>query len=312
MSYVEVMRRSVDLARTHLQQLDDDVIMGDLSLMVEPIIAAPLIIWCGVGKSGHVAAKAASTLRSFGRPSVYINAAEAAHGDLGLFSPRSVVIALSHSGETAELMPIIANHSARLFAITSNPDSTLARHSHAVAYGSVVEACPVGAAPTTSTLVAMALCDALCVAVAAKMGITSEDFQSFHPGGSLGASLKPVRDVMHSSYAVVEEDTPITEVARAMGSTDHKGACVVRGKHGYVGIITDGDLRRALGGMCKPFDLKAFSFMTRNPRYCYPNDTVSETAATMQANRVTTMLVKDGLSITGLVHLHDCLGVDKR
>src|SRR3546814_59036 len=210
--------------------------------------AGPLIV-AGIGKSGHIAKKIASTLSSIGKPSVFVHAAEASHGDLGLIQANSAVLILSNSGETSELSDLIHYcqvHGISTIALTANPDSTLARNATAtIAYGKVTEVCPNGLAPTTSTTLSLAIGDALAVGLTHMLGTAPEDFRRYHPGGKLGSKLLHVADLMHTGDAlpVVAPDTPMAEAVVVMSEKSF-GVAVVAEDGIIKGVISEGEMRR--------------------------------------------------------------------
>ncbi|MFT8560937.1 MAG: KpsF/GutQ family sugar-phosphate isomerase, partial [Acetobacter sp.] len=266
----------------------------------------------GIGKSGHVARKIQATLASTGTPSFYVHPAEASHGDLGMVLPTDAILAFSNSGETTELADIAA-HALRtgqpLLAVTSKATSTLATTATlALTLPAMPEACPMGLAPTTSTLMQLAFGDALAVALLRQRGFTATEFGAFHPGGRLGARLRTVREVMHTGNAMplTAPDTPMRDVIMEM---THKAlGCVgIVGQNGELaGLITDGDLRRALD-----HDLTttlAQNIMNPRPLTINPDVLASEALQVMNARErpVTALFVLNpaGQPI-GVVHLHD-------
>lgn len=272
------------------------------------------VVVTGIGKSGHVARKIQATLASTGTPSLYVHPAEASHGDLGMVLPSDAILAFSNSGETTELGDI-TTHALRtgqpLLAVTSKATSTLASTATlALTLPAMPEACPMGLAPTTSTLMQLAFGDALAVALLRQRGFTASDFGAFHPGGRLGARLRTVRDVMHTGSAMplTAPDTPMRDVIMEM---THKAlGCVgIVGQNGKLaGLITDGDLRRALD-----HDLTttlATNIMNPRPLTIDPDALASEALRVMNARRrpVTALFVLDpaGRPI-GVVHLHDLI-----
>ncbi len=272
------------------------------------------IVVSGMGKSGHVGRKIAATLASTGTPAMFVHPAEASHGDLGMIVRGDAVLALSNSGETAELADLVA-HARRfglpLVAITARADSALARAADvALLLPLAAEACPMGLAPTTSTTMQMALGDALAVALLKRRGFTAADFRGFHPGGKLGAALRRVRDVMHTGDAV-----PLAGIGMPMDRalvlmTEKRFGCLgVTGLDGrLVGIITDGDLRRAMGPdlLSRPVD----DIMTRAPRTIGPDALAADALRTMNAHErpVTALFVVDpDGAIAGILHIHDLL-----
>ena len=268
------------------------------------------IIVSGMGKSGHVAGKIAATLASTGAPAQVVHPGEASHGDLGMITPEDVVILISNSGETRELADMIA-HCARfsipMIAMTRRADSTLARSAtHVLLMPDAPEACAIGMAPTTSTTMAMALGDALAVALMQLRGFDRENFLAFHPGGSLGAQLLRVSAVMHRGDELpgVEADTPMGEALVIMSQKGFGVAALVEdGK--LEGVITDGDLRRNLEGL---MERKAGDVATRNPRAIAPDALLTEALGMMNARKISALFaVEEDRTLVGLVHIHDAL-----
>lgn len=273
------------------------------------------VVVSGVGKSGHVARKMASTLASTGTPALFVHAAEAAHGDLGMITEHDVFIAISYSGESAELLtivPAIKRCGAKLIAITGNPESSLASEAdiHLDA-GVEREACPLDLAPTASTTAALALGDALAMALLEDRGFTVEDFARTHPGGSLGRRLLThVRDVMRTGAQLPTVSDRAT-LAEAILEISRKGlgmTAVLDGGARLVGIYTDGDLRRTLE---KTTDLKALGvaeFMTRNPRTIGPDRLAAEAVKMMDEFKINQLLVTDTRRrVLGALNMHDLL-----
>ena len=292
----------------------DDGLAAPFARAVEMIRAATgRVIVSGMGKSGHVGHKIAATLASTGTPSFFVHPAEASHGDLGMITRDDVVLALSWSGETSELRSLV-EYTRRwgipLIAMTAFTDSTLGRESDPVlALPIADEACPHGLAPTTSTMMQLALGDALAIALLESRGFTAEEFHIFHPGGMLGASLHFVRDIMHQGDAVplATPDTPMAQALRTM--TDKGFGCVgvVDNAGMLVGVVTDGDLRRHIAPDL--LDHSVGAIMTRMPKTVPPDCLVAEALAMMnQASRPFTVLfvVADGKPL-GIVHMHDFL-----
>ncbi|MGR3377576.1 KpsF/GutQ family sugar-phosphate isomerase [Salipiger abyssi] len=268
------------------------------------------IIVSGMGKSGHVAGKIAATLASTGAPAQVVHPGEASHGDLGMITTEDVVILISNSGETRELADMIA-HCARfaipMIAMTRRAESTLARSAdHVLLMPDAPEACAIGMAPTTSTTMAMALGDALAVALMQKRGFDRENFLAFHPGGTLGAQLLRVSAVMHrgEELPVVAPDTPMGETLVVMSQKGFGVAALVEdGK--LIGVITDGDLRRNLEGL---MTRTAGAVATRNPRSVSPDALLTEALGVMNAGKISSLFaVEDDGTLVGLVHIHDAL-----
>ncbi|MFZ1680220.1 MAG: KpsF/GutQ family sugar-phosphate isomerase [Rhizobiaceae bacterium] len=275
--------------------------------------SAGRIIVTGVGKSGHVAAKIASTLASTGTPAFFVHPVEAVHGDLGMISRDDVVLAMSWSGETAELKGVIdysRRFSIPLIAVTAGVTSSLARASDAVlALPRVAEACPHGLAPTSSSIIQMALGDCLAIALLEARGFTPDHFRALHPGGQLGANLTLIRDVMHAGDKVPLVDTG-TGMREAILEISAKGfGCVgVVDRLGRLaGIITDGDLRRHISAdlLSMPVD----EVMTHRPRTVTPDTLASSAMAIINESSITTLLVVDAGHPVGIIHLHDLLRI---
>jgi arabinose-5-phosphate isomerase len=272
------------------------------------------VVVSGMGKSGHVARKIAATLASTGTASLFVHPAEASHGDLGMVLPGDAVLALSNSGETAELADLVA-HARRfglpLVAITARAGSTLARAAGVtLLLPDAAEACPMGLAPTTSTTMQMALGDALAVALLTRRGFTASDFRQFHPGGRLGARLRHVRDLMHTADAMPLAGPDAAMDRALLVMTEKRFGClgIVAPDGRLIGIVTDGDLRRAMGP-----DLlrrRAGEIMTASPRTIGPDALAAEALheMTARARPITALFVvdADGRPV-GVLHLHDLL-----
>lgn len=271
------------------------------------------VIVSGLGKSGHIGRKIAATFASTGTPAFFVHPAEASHGDLGMITRGDVILALSWSGETAELRSIV-EYSRRfeiaLIAMTSAPDSTLGRESDLVlALPKVTEACPHGLAPTTSTLMQLALGDALAIALLESRGFTAESFRAFHPGGRLGASLHFVRAIMHQgdSLPLVPLGTRLRDAVPVMTEKGFGCLGIVDGSGVLVGIFTDGDLRRGLAA--NVLERMVEDVMSTSPRTIAPDTLVGEALAMMNtADRPFTVLfVVEERRPIGIVHMHDFL-----
>lgn len=267
----------------------------------------------GMGKSGHVARKTAATLASTGSPAFFVHPAEASHGDLGMVQPTDALLLFSNSGETTELADLVA-HSRRfglpLVAITGRAGSALANAADVtLLLPRAPEACTITSAPTTSTTMQLALGDALAVVLLTRRGFTATEFQAFHPGGRLGAQLRRVRELMHEGEAV-----PLTGLAAPMQQvlllmTGKGFGCVGVMEHGrLVGIVTDGDLRRAMGPDL--LNRTLHSVMTCNPRTIRPDALAADALRTMNEGerRITSLFVVDADRVPlGIVHVHDLL-----
>jgi arabinose-5-phosphate isomerase len=269
------------------------------------------VIVSGMGKSGHIGHKIAATLSSTGTPAFFVHPAEASHGDLGMITSDDVIIAMSWSGETAELKNLI-NYSRRfrigLIAVTADPASTLGRAADvALVLPQAREACPHNLAPTTSSLMQLALGDALAIALLESRGFTALDFRDLHPGGRLGAALTFVRDLMHTGPEMPLKPTG-TRMSDAIVEMSAKGwGCVgIADTAGHlVGIITDGDLRRHM----RPnlLDARVEDVMTAGPTTVRPDQLASEALEIINSLKRTVLFVVEGERAVGLVHMHDLL-----
>ncbi len=311
----EIAREAVACAVRGLQTLHD-ALRGELGTQferaVDTIAAAPgRVIVTGVGKSGHIARKIAATLASTGKPAHFVHPADASHGDLGMIRAEDVVLALSWSGETAELADIVA-HTQRfrvpLIASTGHAESTLARAAGIVLLlPACDEACSDLLVPTTSTTVQLALGDALAVALLHRGSFTPDDYRALHPGGRLGARLLRVRALMHTGEEIplVPETATLAEAIMRMtgGRFGMTGVISARGR--LAGVITDGDLRRAFATGFH--DRPARNLMNPHPRTAHPDDLAHAALARMNAEGITSLLVVDKEQTVGVLHIHDLL-----
>ena len=307
--------RTLDLECEGLAQLSAEV-QGPMAPAfadaVQRLAAATgRVIVTGIGKSGHVGQKIAATFASTGTPAFFLHPSEASHGDLGMVTRDDLIVALSWSGETVELKPVITysrRFAVPLVAITSRPDSALGHQSDVVlTLPRVKEACPHGLAPTTSTTMQLALGDALAIALLEARGFTAQDFKIFHPGGSLGASLAYVTDVMHAG-----DQLPIIRNGRgmpeALATMSEKGlGCVgvvdVKGR--LIGVITDGDLRRKMSS--NMLEATVDDVMTKRPKTVAANTLTSAALELINASRITALFVVEKGKPVGLIHVHDLL-----
>jgi arabinose-5-phosphate isomerase len=273
------------------------------------------VIVSGMGKSGHIARKIAATLSSTGTPAYFVHPAEASHGDLGMITAKDVFIALSYSGESQELLtivPVIKRQGARLISLTGNPRSSLAAASDAHLNAAVdKEACPLGLAPTASTTAALALGDALAVALLDAKGFREEDFARSHPGGSLGRRLLThVRDIMHSDKGIPAVNQNAT-LAEAVLEISRKGlgmTAIVDDDRQVLGIYTDGDLRRTLEKRVDFTTTTISSVMSHNPRSIMPEALAVEAVQIMEQYNISQMLVIDSNNkLVGALNMHDLL-----
>lgn len=275
------------------------------------------VVVTGMGKSGIIAQKIAATLSSTGTPSLFMHPAEALHGDLGMVASGDVVIALSSSGETEELLKLLAKIKRigdALISLTCDLKSTLAQASDVALDCSVPrEGCNLGLAPTASTTAMLALGDALAVAVSERRGFKEEDFAELHPGGKLGKKLMRVTDLMHSGDALprVNPETSMHEVIYEM-SRKKLGMTTVSQNGKLMGVISDGDLRRLLEKRGKDaMDLKAGQCMTRNPVTIDASSFAMTALNLMEARKITSLVVVgEGSRLLGVLHLHDLWGTE--
>ncbi len=274
------------------------------------------VVVSGMGKSGLVGKKIAATLASTGTPAFFLHPAEASHGDLGMVTERDVIIAISNSGETEELVgliPFLKRFGIKLISMTGNPDSILAKASDVTLDISVKEeACPMGIVPTASTTATMAMGDALAVALLNKRGLNEKDFAFFHPGGSIGKKFFiRVKDLMHTGDRLpsVLIDTPMSKAVIEI-SSKRLGHAIVLDKKGMIaGVITDGDVRRGLEKRGKKvFELRTEDVMTKNPKTISEEELAAKALSIMENYSITALIVPDekGRPV-GIIHLHDIL-----
>jgi arabinose-5-phosphate isomerase len=271
----------------------------------------------GMGKSGIVGRKISATLSSTGTPSFFLHPAEALHGDLGMLARGDIMLAVSYGGETREIIALLdalKRLEIRLVALTGNVKSTIATASEVVLDASVnEEACSLNLAPTASTTLAMAIGDALAVALLEKRDFRHDDFAALHPAGSLGKRLLRVEKLMHAAERLprVRTDTPMAEVFHEMSAKKLGMTTIVNEDETLAGILTDGDLRRLMqkhGGAV--VNMKLTDCMTRNPQTILPNLLASEALTLMEKRRITSVIVVDGQRrVLGVVHLHDLWGL---
>lgn len=269
------------------------------------------IIITGMGKSGHIGKKIAASLASTGTPSFFVHPAEASHGDLGMITEDDVVIAISNSGESRELIDILnycKRFGIKLVAITKNAESSLGKA------GDVIlllpnngEACPLGLAPTSSTTATLVLGDILTIGMIERKGFSKEDFNDRHPGGKLGSILKRVSDLMHTGQdmPILDENSNMQAVLLEM--TSKRLGCVgfINQAGDLTGILTDGDLRRCLSS--KILEEKAVDLMTKNPKTIVPNAMSAEALKIMHDKKITNLFVVENKKPVGVIHIHDLL-----
>ena len=305
----EVLRIEADALHHLMTRLDDG-----FTRAVNALLACKgRVVVSGMGKSGHIARKIAATLASTGTPAFFVHPAEASHGDLGMVARDDVFVAMSNSGETSELLaivPVLKRQGAALIAMTGNEQSALARQAEIHLYAGVqTEACPLNLAPTASTTAALALGDALAVALMRARGFTRDEFAMSHPGGALGRKLLTlVRDVMRSGEAVpaVTAEVSGMQALREMSRGLMGMTAVVNERREVIAIFTDGDLRRALE---KGVDLRSTpisQLMSRGPRTIAPEHLAAEAVEIMERNKVNQLLVTEASGVlVGALNMHD-------
>ncbi len=311
---LELAKRVLRIEAQAVAGLIDRLDAGFLKAIALILACRGRVVVSGVGKSGHIARKIAATLASTGTPAYFVHAAEAAHGDLGMITRDDVLIALSNSGESEELLtivPLVKRQGGRLVAITGNPASSLAREADAhLDAGVAEEACPLNLAPTASTTAALAMGDALAVALLDARNFNAEDFARSHPGGTLGRRLLThVRDIMRPVDDVprVGEHATVAEAVLAISRGGMGMTAVVTEALAVVGIFTDGDLRRALEKVVDLRGTPVAQVMTRNPRSIGPDRLAAETAQMMEEHKISQILVVDNGALVGALNTHDLL-----
>ncbi|KAB2665547.1 KpsF/GutQ family sugar-phosphate isomerase [Brucella tritici] len=299
---------------TALEEALNDSLSGPFVEAVKRIVASNgRLVVTGVGKSGHIGSKLAATFASTGTSAFFVHSAEANHGDLGMIGRDDVILAISWSGETAELKGIV-NYSQRfripLIAITAGESSALGRAADVVLLlPKTAEACPHGLAPTTSTLMQLAIGDALAIALLEARGFTPSDFKTFHPGGSLGASLIHIRDIMHRGerLPLVKVGTSLPDAMKVLAQKSFGCVVVVDDGGDLAGIVTDGDISRNLSRNLAA--LAVDDIMTRKPKTVDQNMLATAALNTINENHIGALIVVDAGRPIGLVHFHDLLRI---
>ena len=304
---------SIEAAAVHaLVQRIDHTFLSALDIILS---CEGRVIVSGMGKSGHIARKIAATLSSTGTPAYFVHPAEASHGDLGMITSDDVFIALSYSGESEELLtivPVIKRQGAKLISLTGNAKSSLAQAADAHLNGAVdKEACPMGLAPTASTTAALALGDALAVALLDAKGFGPEDFARSHPGGNLGRRLLThVRDIMHTDAEIpaVRDHALLSEAVLEITRKRLGMTAIVDDTQHVLGIYTDGDLRRTLEKRLDFATTQVNEVMSRNPRCIGPDALAAEAVQIMEQYNITQILVIDSANkLVGALNMHDLL-----
>ncbi len=311
MSHLDAGRRAIETERDGLTALGA-ALDHRFDAAIETMLGAVgRVVVCGMGKSGHVARKIAATLASTGTPAQFVHPGEASHGDLGMVTTDDVALVISNSGETPELADLIAHTRRRgikLIGVAARETSTLLKQADiALVLPKAPEAGLDGLAPTTSTTMTLALGDALAVALMEARGFSADDYHGFHPGGSLGARLARVEDLMHDGAALpkVTRGAPMSEVLLEITQKGFGVTAVVGDDGRLAGIITDGDLRRHMGNLmaCSAEDI-----MTIDPTTINPARRAREALDEMRARKITCLLVCDAdTQPVGVIHIHDCL-----
>jgi arabinose-5-phosphate isomerase len=308
----QVLETEAEAIRNLMDHLD-----GDFDRAVELIVACTgRVVWTGMGKSGIICRKIAATMSSTGTPSLFMHPAEATHGDLGMVTSDDVVVAISQSGatdEVIELLRMLRRMGVTLIAITSNPESALADAADLhLDLGVRREACPFNLAPTASTTASLALGDALAMSVSVAKGFKEEDFARLHPGGKLGKRFLTVSELMHSGDDVprVAEDTTMKDVIYEM-SRKALGMTTVQDDEGrLLGVITDGDLRRLMEKDPDPLVRSAGEVMHEGGVCIGPDELASAALRRLEEKRITSLMVCDGEGpLIGVLHIHDLWGV---
>jgi arabinose-5-phosphate isomerase len=313
---ISAARRAIEIETEGMKALLADL-SGPLGIAVEAAVetigkAKGRVIVSGMGKSGHVGRKIAATLASTGTPASFVHPAEASHGDLGMITSQDVVMLLSNSGESAELKDIL-NYCARfavpMIAITANATSTMGRAADIILQlPKVREACPNGLAPTTSTLLQLALGDAIAMALLEAKGFSADDFRNYHPGGKLGARIKHARDIMNNREALplVTIGTTVSDAIAVLSEKRFGCVGVLDATGVLLGMVTDGDLRRNLH--IELSTSRVETVMTRNPTTISGHMLAAEVIELINAKRITTVFVVDeSHKPIGLIHIHDLL-----
>jgi arabinose-5-phosphate isomerase len=311
-SHVAAAHRVLEIEARAVERLRDKV-GADFDGAVEALLACRgRVVVTGMGKSGIVAQKIAATLSSTGTPAFFLHPAEAIHGDLGMIVAGDVVVALSNSGETEEivrLLELIRRLGARVVGLSGNPASTLARHADVhLDVGVDREACPLDLVPTASTTAALAMGDALAVACYEARGFSPSDFARTHPGGRLGRRLRLVEELMHSGPGLpsVAAGAALRDAVHEMSAKRLGMTCVVDASGGLAGVITDGDLRRRVLRAERPLDGTAGDAMTRSPVTVGPQALASEALRILEERRITSLpVVGDDGRPLGVIQIHD-------
>ncbi|MFN3977753.1 MAG: SIS domain-containing protein [Sulfurihydrogenibium azorense] len=295
-------------ALNRLKECLDESFEKAVKLILE---AQGKVIITGMGKSGLIGKKIAATMSSTGTPAFFLHPAEALHGDLGMVEKKDLIIAISNSGETPELLaiiPILKRWGNKIIAIINKRDSSLTKYADVSLYLNVdKEACPLNLAPTSSSTATLVLGDALAVALLRLRNFTPENFAMFHPGGSLGKKLMKVADIMRKDLPIVYEDTPLKEAVIVMSEKGLGSTLVLDKDNNLTGIITDGDLRRFINKGKSIDNSLSKDAMTKNPKTASPDWLVLQALELMERHNITVLPVVEDKKPVGIIHIHDIL-----
>jgi arabinose-5-phosphate isomerase len=313
---LEVARQVLETEAEAIRRLVE-MLGEDFERAVEMVVSCEgRVVWTGMGKSGIICHKLAATMRSTGTPALHLHPAEAIHGDLGMVTPRDLVVAVSHSGTTEEILRLVEflkRQGVPLIAFTSHPDSPLAEAADLhLDLGVRREACPFDLAPTASTTASLALGDALAMAVSVRKGFREEDFARLHPGGKLGKKFLKVKDLMHADDGLpaVAAATPMKDVIYEMSRKGLGVAVVIDDDRRLMGVITDGDLRRLMERESDPLRNCAEEVMHRGGVCISGEELATSALRLLEEKRITSLVVCDSdAAVEGVLHVHDLWGV---
>ena len=308
---IKTGKKVIDIEINALNLLKNNISTNFVKVVNLLLKSKGKIIISGIGKSGHIASKIASTFSSIGSPSFYMHPSEANHGDLGMLDKKDSVILISNSGETSELINLIL-HCKKLkvpiISITSESKSTLAKEANFnLLIPKNIEACPLELAPTSSTTCTLALGDALAVTLLKKKGFTENDFRALHPGGKLGHMLSEVKDLMKTRLAIplIIENQKMSDAILEMTSKGEGCVGVTTKRRELIGIITDGDIRRNMNPML--LNKNVTQIMTKKPMTLSPNTLVSKALKIMNEKSITNIFITEKRKPIGIIHMHDIL-----
>jgi arabinose-5-phosphate isomerase len=312
-NYIASARRTLKIESESISAIGKQLNQSFANLCENVISSKGKFVIMGVGKSGHIAQKISATLTSTGTPSIFIHPTEAAHGDMGLIGKKDIVLLISNSGETDEIiniLPSLKRHAKEISSLTSNNNSTIAKSADIkIELKSKKEACPLDLAPTSSTTNALAFGDALAIALLEAKGFTKNDFASSHPAGKLGKKLiTQVQDIMHKGSSVPKV-TPNTVLDKALIEITKKnlGITLVIDKTKVVGIFTDGDLRRCINKKIDIQKTKIKEVMTKSYKTIKSNALAVDAAQVMEKNKILTLIVVENKKHVGVISMHDLI-----